>query len=449
MIKENPYMKDIPLNQNKKNILLITTDQQSWNMMSCTGNENLRTPHMDSIAIDGIRFENAYSAHPLCIPQRCTWHTGLMPHEHKITFNEPRKAMKETLMLGQIFSRQGFVTGYSGKWHINIDPDNISRHGFQKMSNIRSNGADQAIATDFQHFLSEKDKRPFFFTASFNNPHNICQASRGDSLSLPDGAVKSPDSNEELPELPDNFMIPENEPTIIRQIQEKYKRAYPTSNWDRNRWRLHRWQYCRIVENLDKRIGDLLNILKESGYEENTLILFTSDHGEGNGHHFWNQKQTLYEESIRVPWIISRPGSLINRVDNQRLINTGIDLIPTLCNMADISCPDNLQGLATILDKDLCVNSVDRDHLVIETELGTYDKPSDAKGRSVVTHRYKYMVYDCGERREFLADKLKDPGEMTNLVMDHEYQAILEDLRNKLRNYITETKDIFPISLIG
>ncbi len=429
------------------NILLITSDQQSSTMLSCSGNADLRTPNLDALASDGVRFEKAYAAQPLCIPQRCSWYTGLMPHLHGVTFNVTGRDIKADSMMGGIFRDAGYATGYSGKWHINTPPENRRFHGFEWMNNIRCNGADAGIVADFDAFLSTKGDRPFIFSASFNNPHNICEAARGGPF--PDGEPGLPENIDQLPRLPENFGIPEREPSVIREVQQRLRaRNYPTGNWDEMRWRLHRWFYCRLTEILDSRIGGLLQVLQQSGQTGNTLIVFTSDHGDGNAHHQWNQKQVLYDESARVPFIVARPGSGMNRVDGKQLVNTGIDLIPTLCGLAGIRCPPHLDGLdwsETLSNPDLRSR---RDHVMIETEFGTYGEPFGFLGRAVRTGRYKYMVYDRGEDREFLCDMNGDPGEMINLAGIPEHREELLRHRALLRDYVARTNDIFPVEML-
>jgi choline-sulfatase len=432
----------------RPNLLLITTDQQSADMLGCAGNPDVKTPHLDALAADGVRFEKAYAAQPLCIPQRCSWYTGLMPHQHGVTFNLWDKELETPMMMGTIFQAAGFATGYSGKWHINVPPENPEQHGFEWTSNIRDNGADAGIVPDFERFLSEKDDRPFLFSASFNNPHNICEAARGGPF--PDGEPGLPENLDQLPPLPDNFEIPENEPSVIREVQHRYgDMTYPVAEWDDFRWRLHRWFYCRMVEMIDRHVGDLLEVLKQSGHGENTLIVFSSDHGDGNAHHQWNQKQSLYDESARVPFLVCRPGSGRGRVDTERLVNTGLDLIPTLCGLGGIKAPEYLEGVdwSGVLSPEPPPSP--RDHVVIETEFGTFGQPAGILGRAVRTARYKYMVYSEGEQREFLADMDADPGETVNYVSDPTKAAELECHRELLLAYIRESGDGFPPQAVG
>ncbi len=415
-------------------------------MLSCAGNTTLQTPHMDALAADGVRFEKAYVAQPLCAPQRCSWYTGLMPHQHGITFNVKLsdKSLSAPKMMGGIFRDAGYATGYSGKWHIHTPPENREFHGFDWMNNIRSNGADAGIAPDFQTFLETTGDRPFLFSASFNNPHNICESSRGGPF--PDGHPGMIENLDQLPPLPDNFEVPEREPSVIREVQNIY---HPPARWDEIRWRLHRWYYCRLTELVDRRIGEVLDILRQSGRADDTFVVFSSDHGDGNAHHRWNAKQTLYDETARVPFIVARPGSGWNRVENQALVNTGIDLIPTLCGLAGIECPPHLEGQDMSETLSVPESPPRRDHLIIETEFGTFGEPLGYLGRAVRTRRYKYMVYDRGDHHEFLADMDKDPGETINWVGVPEYQDVLERHRALLHDYISRTGDIFPAEKIG
>lgn len=431
-----------------KNILLVTTDQQNATMLSCTGNPNLHTPNLDSLAADGVRFEKAYAAQPLCIPQRNSWYTGLMPHRHGVTFNVNDRTVKADTMMGQWFRDAGYATGYSGKWHINTPPENSGFHGFEWMNNIRGNGADAGIVPDFTTFLEEKGNQPFLFSASFNNPHNICESARGGPF--PDGHPGMVENLDQLPPLPDNFRIPDREPSVIREVQMlNGRKNHPTTHWDAMRWRLHRWFYSRITEIVDRHIGELLQVLRNSGHGDDTLIVFSSDHGDGNAHHQWNQKQVLYDESARVPFLVSRPGSGLKRVDKRQLVNTGIDLIPTLCGLAGIDSPPALEGCDWSKTLSTSEIPLQRDHVIIETEFGTFGEPLGYLGRAVRSPRYKYMTYDRGEHHEFFVDMEEDPGETINLAGSPGHQEELDRHRALLRDYIVRTGDIFPVTMAG
>lgn len=431
------------------NLLLITTDQQSATMMSCAGNPDLHTPNLDHLAACGIRFEKAYAAQPLCVPQRNCWYSGAMPHENGLSFNYRlnQRELQAPIMMGKIFQQAGYATGYSGKWHVNVSEKDQERHGFQWMNNIRANGADQGIAPDFDRFLQETAGQPFLFSASYNNPHNICEGARGGPF--PDGHPGFPENLGAMPSLPENFEIPEEEPTVLRDIQRRYsEKNYPTGGWDTMRWRLHRWMYARMVELVDRHIGNLLQVLRDHGLEEDTLIVFASDHGDGNAHHRWNQKQSLYDESARVPFMIANLGSEGGGVNTDALVNTGIDLIPTLCGLSGVEIPDHLKGVdwSPVYRSGEVVSAPD--HLVVETEFGTFGASSGILGRAIRTQRYKYMIYNQGTHREFLVDMEEDPGETVNLANDPRAAEVLEQHRGLLREYIEQTHDLFPLDRI-
>ncbi|MCH2176692.1 MAG: sulfatase-like hydrolase/transferase [Lentisphaeria bacterium] len=427
----------------KKNILLITTDQQSATMMSCTGNQDLNTPHLDQLARDGVRFEKAYAAQPLCIPQRNCWYTGMMPSELGITYNHLGIPNESTTWMGKIFQEAGYATGISGKWHVNLP---VEESGFEWISNIRENGADEHIVPDFQRFLADKEDRPFLFSASFNNPHNICEAARGGYLA--DGNPGTFENINQLPELPKNFEIPTGEPDALREVQKIYSRVYPTQNWDETRWRIHRWMYARMNEMIDQKVGELITILRENGLYEDTLIVYSSDHGDGDGHHKWNQKQSLYDESARIPFIISQPGSNLNQVNTTQLVNNGIDLIPTLCGLANIEAPKCLQGKDWSQVLTNTTLAPQREYLIAETEFCGWEVTSDIKARMVRSQQFKYIIFNQGEPRESLIDMDADPGEMNNLINSVDHAVIIQQHRDYLKDYLQKSADNFGLELI-
>jgi len=322
------------------NILFIFTDQQSANMMSCAGNTDLQTPAMDSLAARGTRFERAYCANPLCVPSRGVMSTGLYPHQTGITINygfrkEPKQAVSSTWM-GAILRDGGYRTAYRGKWHQPIAPAQVETHGFEL---AHEETWDPEIPDLSAAFFQEKHSKPFLFVVSISNPHRICEAARDLALPIPDrkellrdnlGLIPGPEA---CPRLPPNFEIPDGEPDVLRLIQRKHPRAYPTLGWSEELWRQYRWCYARFTEKADALVGSILKDLRASGLEKNTVVIFSSDHGDGNGAHRWNQKTCLYEEAVRVPFIIADlRDDVRGAVDDSHLVNTGLDLIPTMCD---------------------------------------------------------------------------------------------------------------------
>lgn len=429
----------------RPNILVIMTDQQFAGAMGCAGNADLKTPAMDHLAMNGVRFDTAYCSNPLCVPSRTVMMTGKMPHETNITTNLDAKSTTfNTPMLGRLLTDAGYDCGYAGKWHLPLKQSQTDIHGFGWFPKGTDKCPDAKISEAVTEFLRQERKKPFLMVASFINPHDICQWARGDKL--PQGSIPDPPPPEECPALPGNFAIPENEPDIIRKVQQTSKRVYPTVEWPPDKWRQYRWAYYRLVEKVDAQIGQVMDALQAAGVADNTLIVFTSDHGDGAAAHHWNQKQVLYEEPTRVPFILSGKKFMpAGTVDRTHLVSTGLDLIPTLCDYAGVPVPEGLRGRSVRPLAEGRTTEPWRDFLVTETEFSTENTTTGIRGRMLRTQRYKYIVYSEGALREQLFDMETDPGEMKNLALDVIKKPVLEDCRAKLTQWCKDTGDEFQL----
>jgi len=436
----NKFTSDRP------NILLIMTDEQSANAMSWRIGENyLKTPVMDEIARRGTFFNNTYCANPLCVPSRTSIFTGLYPHQTKVQTNSDIKVSVSSIKcMGTIFKEAGYDTGYTGKWHLPFPEKETSAHGFDYMRSIKNNGVDKDVPQSAAEFLKIKRDKPFLLVTSFVDPHNIAEWARGENL--PDGEIGTPPSADQCPPLLSNHLPMKNESDADALIRKSFQmnKLFPVGNFDDTKWRQYRWAYYRLIEKVDAQIGKVISALKNSGNYENTLIVFMSDHGDMQGAHLWSQKTILFEEASRVPLIICEPG----RSKHEELtpfVNTGIDLLPTLCDYAGIKIPGYLPGrsLKHIGNKE------DREYIVVENKMiqgspvdGIKPEPS---GRMVRSKKYKYVVYDIRKRRESLVDLENDPGEMVNLAEEKEYQGVLENHRQSLREWCKKYNDTFAI----
>lgn len=430
---------------NRPNILIIMTDQQTAEAMSCAGNSDMHTPAMDFLAANGTMFTEAYCAQPLCTPSRSAIFSGVMPSENGFIGNYPEEDglwPDSLLFMGKIFKDAGYKTGYVGKWHIPLPVSNIAKHGFDYIENTwPGDFIDAAIPAYSARFMKENKDDPFLLVASFTNPHDICEWARDDFLRM--DFIDNPPPPEECPVLPYNWKISPLEPPIIREQQKVNPGTYPSTDWGEDRWRQYRWAYNRLVERVDGYVQMILDGLKKYGLEENTIIIFTSDHGDGYAAHQWNQKQVLYQESIKVPFIISKIGVFEPAV-NDKLIGNGTDIMTTACAFAGIKGPDYLKGgdISQLMKGN---DSNWRDTLVVETDFADNTVLLDIKGRAVITSGYKYIIYSKGELREQLFDLQVDPGETKNLVFDEDYQAIRSDMRNYLKNYSDAEKETFGL----
>ena len=423
----------------KPNILLIITDQQTARSMSCTGNPYVSTPALDGLAESGIRFERNYVTQPLCLPFRSSLQTSRYPHEIG-TVNNGEKIKGDFPLLGNLVINAGYKCDYIGKWHVGITPE---KAGYPRYDNVGKDGK-KAIAA--REYLLQKHDKPFFLTVSFMNPHNICQLARADAVgtNLPDGSIGlAPTKLSELPPLPENFAVPENEPGIIRAIQKKSFVHYPTTNWDELTWRQYLWGYYRLIEKVDTEIDIVLKALMEGGYAENTVVIFTSDHGEGVAMHQWNQKQILYEQVVRTPLLISQQGNTRKAV-NYNLISNALDIPVTILDAVGAEIPNSMHGqslLPLINGKSI----KERDFVISETMFAKGGENLGATGRMIRTKKFKYCIYDNGENREQLFNMEADPGEKTNLIDNSEYRADLINLKSMLKNWAKETGDVeFP-----
>jgi len=429
----------------RPNIIYVFTDQQQASMMSCAGNKYLHTPAMDSLAATGVRFEKAYCANPVCLPSRYSMMTGRMPDEIGIRHNGvgwlesvPDKIIENTM--GWVMKNAGYDVGYGGKVHLprGMSPEAM---GFERITaDQRAELPDSCI-----EFIQRERENPFFLVASFINPHDICYMAIRDyqeldgerlatplnaletALELPEGVSQDEFFEKYCPPLPDNFEPQDQEPEAIRMIQEqRLFKKHAKDTWSGEKWRMHRWAYCRLTEVVDAHIGRILDALKESGLEENTLIIFSSDHGDMDSAHRMEHKTALYEEAVRVPLIVSHKGvTPAGAVNDTHLVSNGLDLIPTLCDYAEVDPPTGLAGLSfrpLVEGKEL---QSWRNHLWIEGEFGYM----------IQGERYKYMLYDSGVDREQLIDLEKDPGEMRNMAKEPAYQEILGEYRQYFQAY--------------
>ncbi|HEY5212694.1 MAG TPA: sulfatase-like hydrolase/transferase [Acidobacteriaceae bacterium] len=429
----------------RPNLLVILTDEQSADAASYRiGRRYLNTPNIDSLAANGTSFTRAYCANPLCVPSRTSMFTGRYPTETGVMDNtglsEVHLDPRRFPIMGKIFEDGGYETAYFGKWHIACPEDQANIHGFTRMATTFND--DIAAELDAAEFLREKHDAPFLMVASFLNPHNICEWARGQRLPL--GAVGRPPALEQCPPLRANHAPQQNEPDIVALMRRSYQAnpMFPVGDFNERQWRDYLWAYYRMIEKVDAQIGIVLDALRGSGHEENTLIVFLSDHGDCQGAHGWNQKTVFYEEASRVPLILSRKGATANT--SARLVNTGIDLLPTLCDYAGIAAPGTLPGLS------LKNPAIDPRRYVVVSNRMVQGAPIGGRvphpdGRMVRGQRYKYCVYSEGNRRESLVDLQTDPGEMLNLAGDTHFSDVLHMHRAMLTEWCGVTRDSFAV----
>jgi arylsulfatase A-like enzyme len=440
----------------RPNVLFIMTDQQFAEAMSCRMDKKLvNTPAMDSLAANGMVFTRAYTPNPLCMPARNSIFTGRYPHETAVTRNAAVTLNPaEFPCMGTYFRQAGYETAYYGKWHLCFDQKDVEAHGFATLRAPvdKTQDQDARAAGSAAWFLAQKHDKPFLLVASLLNPHNICEYARGQKL--PCGPIGEAPAPEQCPPAPANLAPPENEPDSMTMMRKGYHASpmFPVGDFGPAKWRQLRWAYYRMIEKVDAEIGRVLQALRQAGLEEKTLIVFTSDHGECAGAHGFNQKTVFYEESVRVPLIVSHKG-VTKPGTCDRMVNTGLDILPTMLDSAGIEQPKKLTGHSL---KPLAAGEPVtpwRDHVVIENHMDQAAaveglRPA-VQGRMVRTQRYKYCVYSQGKRRESLVDVQADPGETKDLARNPYYRQVLLEHRALLVKFAREHNDPLAAALLA
>lgn len=427
------------------NILIIMTDQQFADGMSCVmGKKYLDTPNMDSLAANGMRFTRAYSPNPLCMPMRASMITGLYPHQTGVQTNGGNSINSaDRLTMGMIFKNAGYKTGYFGKWHIRLKGDK----GFDKFTEKSAKANTSGIA----EFLKQKHDRPFLAVASFLGPHEICEWARKEKI--PGAPLGEVPPIEERPPMRNNSTPPGNETDIMAHMRKSYHAAhwFPVGNYTEDDWRRHIWGYYRLIERVDNLVGNVMKALRESGQEENTVVVFLSDHGDCHGAHRWNQKTVFYDESARIPFIITQKGKT-PKGTSDLLLNTGVDLIPTICDFAGIKMPEGLPGISMKNQALGRKPETEREYVISQNHMvqcvavdGRHLKPH---GRMVRSKRYKYCLYSEGVRRESLVDMEKDPSEMTNQAYNPDFIKSLDQHREFLKAFAEKHKDTKALEML-
>jgi|TARA_B110000908_G_scaffold172105_1_gene237690 choline-sulfatase len=209
-----------------------------------------------------------------------------------------------------------------------------------------------------------------------------------------------------------------------------YERAYLKGEMTEEDWRLYSWIYHRLTEDVDRQIGVVLDAIKESGLENNTIVVFTSDHGEMNGAHTSVSKNYIYDESSRVPILIIGPRVKKGIVDSDHFIAASKDLIPTFCDYAGVTIPEGLHGKSIRKIAEGKSPKDWRNYVISET----------AEGRMFRTDGFKYNYYKGSN--EVLYNMKKDPDEMENLAIYPEYRQQMDGYKSHLKQWVEDTNDL-------
>jgi len=436
----------------KPNVILIMTDQQSYNTISAHSDlykgVYSTTPNIDRLVKSGVSFTRTYCANPVSVPSRFSLFTGMYGGQFGIRDNKTQEAVESEVRplldsngMGSLFSKGGYDTYYGGKVHLPFSGRSGSSkflapsgYGFE---NYYTHDERELLGLESAKLIDKKAQelsngtldKPFLMVASFINPHDICLESSTNLSSVVEdkGGKKQPitDCVREMRrrvEAIDSVDFYANHAPSLPLNFEKTK-GYPQMRKSPNRdfpdyyWRKYRWIYGELVSMVDSHIGDILDALdRNPELKKNTIIVFTSDHGEMQGSHKTVTKNLPYDECQRVPLIFSGAGIKKGIRDNSLVCN-GVDLLPTICSLANIEIPqsDGLSLASRVKGKD---RSSLRDTLYIEGD----------GFLNVITDNHKYTLFDGNNESEMLIDLSNDKGEMLNIANSR--RAISSDLKS-------------------
>jgi arylsulfatase A-like enzyme len=412
------------LNQRPPNFLLLVCDQLGQDALSAHGCPDVHTPNIDRLVRRGVTFQESHSTNPVCSPARSSLFTGRMPVETGVISNN-RPIHPSRPNVGQWLGQSGYETVYCGKWHLPGGyPAQIDGFHVLPVGGGQGDLVDTVVSRTCEAYLKSRGRQdPFLLAASLLQPHDICYwAIKGKAL-VPE-QLPFPQIADQLPELPPNH---KSRPPAPEKLDRIVYRGFSDAQW-----RYYIYVYYRQVEMLDADVGRVLDALEETGQAENTIVLLTADHGEGRGRHGHVQKWYPYEESVKVPLIVSCPGRIAEgRCDVTHLV-TGLDVMNTFCDYAGVEPPAHLgRSLRPLLEGKPIEwrEFVASEHHIV--------------GRMIRTERFKYVQYQ-DDPVEQLFDMKSDPWETRNLSTDAQYADVLADHRKLLAEWQSRLEPVDP-----
>jgi len=411
------------------NIVFVFGDQWRAFAMGYSGDPNVKTPNLDLLAASSVNFTHAVSAVPVCTPFRASLITGQRPATHGLFLNDAHLS-DSAITVAKVLDAAGYDTGYIGKWHINghgrmsfIPPEN--RQGFvywkamecthdynhsfyyaDTPQRLEWPGYDAFAQTDDAcRFIRthSKSEKPFALFLSWGPPHNPYPTAPLEFQKMYDPAM---------------IQLRPNVPPEIAARTRKELAGY--------------YAHCSA---LDQCIGQIWKMLKDAGIEQNTIVVFTADHGDMLGSHDMIRKQKPWDESLRVPMLWHFPAKLGSAGKRLDAVISSEDLMPTLLGLSDIAIPKSVEGLdyAAYMTGGESPNRENAALISCPAPFGEWSRQHDGREyRGLRTGRYTY-VRDLKGPWLFYDDE-KDPYQMENLVGKPEVadqQTMLDDLLNR------------------
>ena len=452
----------------RPNVLVVLTDDQRWDAMGCAGHPFLKTPNIDRLAAEGVRFKKAFCTTSLCSPSRASILSGLYAHTHKVrdNFTEFPESLPSFPKRLQQF---GYETAYLGKWHMGEDNDQ-RRPGFDYFVSHKAQGKYYGtefningrrevkpgyythVVTDLAlDWLKQPRQKPFLLMLGHKAPHSFYVAEPKYSNVFDNVQIAYPDSAFHLDE----------KPAWIRDRLPTWHGIYgPLFEWRKNfpdtrpeavqDFAAMTRAYWATILSVDDSVGRLYETLKAMGQLENTLIIFMGDNGLLNGEHGMVDKRTMHEPSIRIPLVARFPRALPRGRVVEKMVLTE-DIAPSILDLCGAPELPMIHGKSW---RQLA-NGKTRGWRTSFFYEYNYEKqfPYTPNVRGVRTDEWKYIHYPHGDGKadRHLAELYnlkRDPGELHNLIRDPASASMLKKLQKELARQLKETgalPDLMPM----
>ncbi len=456
---------DVPL-RNAPNFLFIMTDDQRYDALSCAGNKILKTPNMDRIAAEGMRFTEMFVTNSLCGPSRASILTGMYSHAHGVitngdgpTFRNQPGLRHEQIIYPEMLRQVGYHTGMIGKWHIRSWPTGLDEwvilpgqgvyHDPEMIANgvrVKMRGhVDDVVGDQALMFLEQRPKnKPFCLLYQFKSPHRSWMPAPRFEHAFEDVEIPVPRTFEDrLEGRPEAVRKAE---MAIADMPDFRDRGVPESlpREERKRRNLEMLvkNYYRVLLSVDENVGRVLDYLDKNGLRENTVVFYTSDNGFFLGEHGLFDKRLMYEPSIRVPMLLRYPALVKpGQVDSTHMV-LNIDVAPTILDLAGVGMHTWMHGRSWLPLLERRPTSW-RDAILYEY----YEYPAvhcARKNRGVRTDRWKLIHFWEQPEQWELYDLKNDPDETKNLAPNAEYADRVRELRAKMADLRREVGDADP-----
>lgn len=422
------------------NIVFILVDDLRWDALGCAGHPFVKTPHIDRLAAEGVRFRNAFVTTPICLPSRACFLTGKYAHAHGVTGSGDHTARSYQLeTFPKLLQQAGYETAYVGKWHIGddarprpgfdrwvsflgqgkyVDPElNVDGHAVQTKGYMTDLLTDHALDV-----IQSQHEKPWLLYLAYTAVHApFIPAVRHEKLFAQTPIVRASSVSDML----------ETKPILRREFQFSPNDPDVSTSDDNIRNQL------RCLMAVDEGIGRIVEALQETGQLDQTLVVFTSDHGYFWGEHGLGGKHGPYEEALRIPLLMRYPKGIRAGTTIDALV-LNLDVAPTLLELGAAALPQHLHGRSLLP----LLNAADdpwRSSFLAEYFYNPGQTARFPTWQAVRTERWKYIRYPGHKQMDELYDLAADPLELRNLIDDAEAKATLQELKSDLERLLTQS----------